>query len=464
MRYGLVALFVLVGGCASRHSWDTPWPVAPQPYPSPSEARAADRGPSPVREVRFPVDLPTVLRLAGANSLDIAFVREKVHEAYARSQLAEELFWPMFLVPAARFLRHEGRTQATDGSFLNVDKQQLFAGGGGSLRWEVGDAIYQTLSASQRYEGAQSALEATEQVVLFEAASAYYDLVREHLKAKVSEQSAEISEKLSSQLEIAVQAGRGFKGDALRARVQYAGSKLSALRSREAIKLASIRLGSLLRLAPGIELYPSEDVPALLQLIPPDAKDPDLLAEALEQRPEVRQAKAEWTASQYDGTGATWGPLIPAVQADAGLGALGPVPSNLSSTRDYALTLGWRIGPGGLFDSGRQNLAEARARQAQINVERIRQRVADEVLSSLAQVRAKEDQRKLAEQAVRDAEEALRLNQDRQAQNIGIPLEVIQAEEALTRARLDLYGAITDYNQSQLKAFTSTGRKHLPAK
>lgn len=460
MRHPILVFLLLAAGCSTREPvWETPWADQPAGYhPSPAQHR------SPVREGRFPVDLPTVLRLAGANNLDIAFVREKVHEAYARSAIAEQLFWPTLFVPGARFLRHEGRTQATDGAFLNVDKQQVFAGGWGSLRWEVGDAIYQTLSASQRYEGTKSMLEATEQSVLLDAASAYYDLVREHLRAKVSDQSAAISEKLAGQLDVAVQAGRGFRGDVLRARVQLAGNRLSALRSREAIKLASIRLGSLLRLAPGIELHPSEEVPALLELIPPTTKESELLTEALESRPEIRQARAEVAASGYDQTGATWAPLIPSVQVDAGIGALGPVPSDLTSTRDYSFTFGWRIGPGGLFDSGRQDLAEARSRQAAINLERVRQKVTDEVLSSLAQLRAKEDQRKLAEQAVKDAEEALRLNQDRQTQNIGIPLEVLQAEEALTRARLDLYGTTTEFNQAQLRALASIGRKHSSSK
>jgi outer membrane protein TolC len=226
------------------------------------------------------------------------------------------------------------------------------------------------------------------------------------------------------------------------------------------MKLASIRRGSLLRLAPGIELYPTEEAPVLLELVPPTSKESDLLAEALETRPEIRQAREELAAGRYEETGATWGPLIPSLQADTGLGVLGPVPSDLYSTRDYAVTLGWRIGPGGLFDSGRQNLSEARARQAAINLERVRQKVADEVLSSLAQLRAKEEQRKLAQQAVRDAEEALALNQQRQSQNIGIPLKVLQAEEALTRAKLELDGAMIECNQSQLRAFSAAGRRH----
>lgn len=60
---------------------------------------------------------------------------------------------------------------------------------------------------------------------------------------------------------------------------------------------------------------------------------------------------------------------------------------------------------------------------------------------------------------VEDAGEALRLNRERQAQRIGLPLEVLQAEEALTRARMDLLDAVVDFNQAQLRVFTAAGRR-----
>ena len=72
---------------------------------------------------------------------------------------------------------------------------------------------------------------------------------------------------------------------------------------------------------------------------------------------------------------------------------------------------------------------------------------------------ARFDRRLYDEQAVNDAEEALRLNQERQARNIGLPLEVLEAEEALTRARLDFYRAIVEVNQAQVRAYAATGRR-----
>jgi outer membrane protein TolC len=398
-----------------------------------------------------------VLRLAGANSLEIAFVREKVNEARARAQLAEERLWPAF-GPEFSFRRHEDLTQATDGTFVDVDKQQTFLGLRAGLRWDIGEAIFSTLAASRRVEAADSALQATREGVLLEAAQAYYDLVREHLRERVAEASAGVSEKLAAELDVSFQAGRGFKGDVLRARVQHASSRLGILRAREGMKVAALRLGNLLRLTPGIELYPAEAIPQPLALVPPGAKDEDLLQEALRGRPEIREGERELEASRRDEDAATWAPLVPTLQADAAPGRLGPVLSDLESSEDYALTLGWRLGPGGLLDPGRRRLAQAKTRQAEIHVERLKQRVTEQVLSSLARLRAKDDQIKLAESAVRDAEEALKLNQERQAANIGLPLEVLQAEEALSRARLDYYMSVVDYNQAQLRAFTHVGR------
>ena len=111
------------------------------------------------------------------------------------------------------------------------------------------------------------------------------------------------------------------------------------------------------------------------------------------------------------------------------------------------------------FDFGRADLASSRVRQAEIRLAQVRQRITNEVLASMTQLRARAEQRELAEQAVNDAEEALRLNQERQARNIGLPLEVLEAEEALTRARLDFYRAIVEANQAQVRAYAATGRR-----
>lgn len=454
MRAAHLLACLILAGCAGSAPEPFPWSAEPVEYhPPPAVAEKAA-----IRDGRFPIDLPTVLRLAGAQNLYLAFVRESVQEAYAYTKIAEEQFWPT-ISPMYRFTRHEGLTQSTPGAIVDVDKQKTFVGVRAVLDWEIGRAIYDVLSAGQRYEGSKSRFEAAEEAVLLDAAETYYDLVMEHLRARVSEESAGVSEKLATELTAAVEVGRGFQGDVLRARVRHTGSRLAVLRARESIRLTSIRLASLLHLAPGIELYPVEAVPRPLELVPPETPDGDLIAEAMENRPELRAAKAELAASEHAESGATWAPLIPNLQIDAAPGRLDHTLSDLEESSDYVVTLGWKIGPGGLFDFGRSDLASSRVRQARIRLAQVRQRITDEVLASTTQLRARGEQRELAGQAVKDAEEALRLNQERQRRNIGLPLEVLEAEEALTRARLDYYRAVVEVNQAQLRAYAATGRR-----
>ena len=76
-----LALLVSVGGCIGAAPEDFPWATQSIDYrPSWDLTEKA-----PLREGRVPIDLPNVLRLAGANNLEIAYVREKVQEAYARA-------------------------------------------------------------------------------------------------------------------------------------------------------------------------------------------------------------------------------------------------------------------------------------------------------------------------------------------------------------------------------------------
>src|SRR5258708_476891 len=94
------------------------------------------------------IDLPSALRLAGAQNLDVQIARTRLDEARANHQSAVEQFFPWLLAGAA-YNRHEGRIQAVDGTMLDADKQSYTAGGALSAHWDLGDAIYKSLAAKQ---------------------------------------------------------------------------------------------------------------------------------------------------------------------------------------------------------------------------------------------------------------------------------------------------------------------------
>ena len=109
-----LALLLLAGCSAPEQPWDQPWPRTP--------VVEVERQ-KPLPDGKYPIDLMTVLRLAGANNLDLAYFREKVQEAWARSEIADERFWPV-VGPELAFRRHEGLTQATEGSFVDVEDRK----------------------------------------------------------------------------------------------------------------------------------------------------------------------------------------------------------------------------------------------------------------------------------------------------------------------------------------------------
>lgn len=411
---------------------------------------------NPQPATRYPIDLPTVLRLAGTNHLDIALFREKAHEAYANAIVAIEGFIPT-LNPGLRFERREGETQKNEGNFIDVDAQQTFIGSNLTLDLELGDAIYSTLAEMQRYQASQSALKAKTHDAILEAAIAYIELARAQAQVVIAGQAVEITEKLVNQTETAVLQGMGFKGDVLRARSQLSSNKLALTGAKEAFNIASVRLAAILRLDHGIELYPAEKVLVPIKLISDSEKLPELIKKAMIQRPELKEAEANLVALKNERDGTVWGPLIPLFRAEGGAGGLGHDPDTFNSRVDYKVSLGWKIGPGGLFDMGRQHQTSSRYEAKRIGLAKLVQEIEEDIRIAYAKVIAKTEQMKIAEDGLTDAAESLKLNQERQMMGIGIPLEVLQAEEALTKARLDHLVAITEYNKSQLTLFTKIG-------
>jgi outer membrane protein TolC len=450
--------FALLAGCVSGpKDWEYKWLAEPQTYnPPPKVVEKANRErPNEIAiQGRCPIDLETTLRLAGSNNLNIALAREALHSAYAKAVLEQQRFLPT-LGPGYRFWRLEGSTQATLGEFVETDKQNSLLGAGLSIRWPLGDSIFSSLAAMRNYEATRALLAVTEQVVISSAVLAYLDLLREDQRVSILIEAVKISDKLVKETEVAVKAGKGFKGDQLRSQAQKLHNQLALLQAKEALKQASIRLGSILRLDPRIELFPA-DARALPLKFVDDEKIESLVQRAFQQRPEITEAKKRLEGAREEQRSAHWGVFIPEFQADWSSGRFGSVFSNLDGQNTYQLMLSWKIGPGGILDAGRMELADAKVMSAEISLAKVKQQVEEEVRSSYSRVLSLKEQIKLATQEIQDAEEALKLNQERQTVGLGIPLEVIQAEESVTRAKLDYLAAVIEFSQAQFQLLVRT--------
>src|SRR5207247_5597035 len=123
------------------------------------------------------IDLPTTLRLANAQNLDIQIARQRLKEAKANRESAVEQFFP-WISPGAAYRRHEGRIQAVDGTVFDADKQAYTVGGVFTAQVELGEAIYKSLAAKQLVAVADHALESQRQDTILAAVQGYYDLCK----------------------------------------------------------------------------------------------------------------------------------------------------------------------------------------------------------------------------------------------------------------------------------------------
>jgi outer membrane protein TolC len=277
----------------------------------------------------------------------------------------------------------------------------------------------------------------------------------------VARDAVRIADEYESQLAGAVETGLAFKGDLLRARVQTERNRLALRQAQEQQRLAAARLAQVLRLDPAVELLAQDADLAPLRLIATNAALDALVAQSLAIRPELKQTAALARAARQASRGAKYGPLIPTLGAQGFWGGLGGgrdgVPDTFGGQQDYILGASWRIGPGGLFDLGRVRSTEARWKIAQLSSEKLRDELARQVVEAFTRWQSLADQLDTARRALAAAEEGLRLAQQRKEFAVGAVLERIQAEQDLTRARLDYLKTVAAFNTAQFALSRAVG-------
>ena len=415
------------------------------------------------------IDLPAALQLAGARSLDIQIARQKLAEAKANRESSVWQFFPS-VSPGFGYRRHDNLIQNVQGEIIDVHKDSYTVGPVIAAQVDLGDAIYKNLASRQLVKAAEFGVESQRQESILAAALGYFDLAKAQAAVGVAEEALRISQDYAEQVRRAVAAGVAFKGDALRAQVQREKNQLTLRQAEEQRGRAAARLVQTLHLERGVGLAALEDELAPLPLVATNSTLDALVVQAFSTRPELAQSRFVAGAAREAKKGAVYGPLIPSVGAQVFAGGLGggsrTSSDQFGESEDYQFTLGWRIGPGGLFDRGRIHAAEARLKIADLSGQKLADEVTRQVTESFTRWQSLTDQISTARRAVEAAAETLRLTQQRKEFAVGVVLENIQAEQELTRARLDYLNAIAEFNKAQYalrRAIGGVGQGSLSA-
>lgn len=417
-------------------------------------AAAGEGGPSYV-------DLPTVLRLAGAGHDEVEQARARHAEAVAESKQAWQRFWPTLTVGAG-WRGHEGNIQDVAGAVFEANKRQYTVGGAVLVDWSPGDLYYGALVSEQRALAAAELAEKVHVDLILQAVDRYYSLLAAEAGIAVVADDLKLTQDYAEMIAGAVEAGTAFRADLLRVKTQASRTKLALRQAEEARDLAAAALAETLRLAPETALRPAKAdlVPVSLM---GDKGVATLIAEALGNRPELRAADAGTAAATLETERAKVAPLVPSLQAGYTAGGLGGGRAgqvgNFDDQQDFFVGLGWRIGPGGLFDRQARAIADAREAVALSQTSQVKAAIGREVVEAALRAQSAGDQITINDEAVSAAEEMVKLARERQASQLGVVLEYLLAQEELTRARQSRIDAVTGFNRAQHALKTAVGSR-----
>lgn len=434
-----------------------------------------------------PIDLPDALRLAGARDLDIAIARERVLQSIAELQQARVQWLPsLYLGP--NWIRHDGQVQTVQGQIQTISKSSLFLGGtaaaGSSVSGPVpaggpaqvsgltsilrfSDAIFEPLAAQQVVAARRAGIQAATNDALLGVAEAYMDLQSAAGRLAIAREAASNAETLASLTSSYARSGAGLEADHRRSLAERDRQRKIIELSVGDLEMASAELVRRTRLDPRIVVAPVEPPETVLRLVADNCPIDDLIETGLQARPELAEAQALVQATLTRLKQAKLRPYIPSLAFRYSGGGFGGGRNSFfgdfSGRSDADVNLYWELQNLGFADRAIARQRAAQQRTATLELMKIQDRVAAEVVRAEKERVAAYRQMAEAGKAVPEAMASLSLNLTNIRRGAGLPgatrpIEVLQPIQALAQARSDYLDAVLDYNRAQFRLYRAVGR------
>lgn len=404
----------------------------------------------------LPIDLPTVLKLAGCDNLDFRIACAKLDEAHAKTLAAKMEFLPS-LHPEFENRWHSGREQNSRGVFFNVPKQSNKFGGEAVLNWQLGETVFRVLAARRRAQAQEAAAQVAVDDAKYKAVTAFYNLVQARTDLAIASERLKQADETVSLIGKRAQTGAALTADVKRAEAARAEVKQRVAQARNKARIASLNLTEVLHIDPLVTLIPHQESQDLIALVPVEKDLVPLIADGIVRRPELKESRAYWNALDKERKAAFFAPLVPAIRAELFNGSFGHDPADAHHRVDAELSIGWKIGAGGIGDVSRKRISEAAQQAEAIRFAKIADIVAREVVESQANVKTAQELIDLSKEEIAAAQETLRLTNERLKVGAVLTLDVLTAEDVLFNAKSRAAQYVNDYNRAQYSLLRSIG-------
>lgn len=459
-------------------------PTSTSSYPAPPAPLLAGRGPLPdstpapaATDTPLPINLASALQLAGARPLDVQIAGRQVAIAAAVFDRAK-LLWVPNLILGTDYFAHTGPQQNFAGDILKSDRNTFMAGLGPNVVFSFSDAVYAPLAARQDLRARQAIQQAAINDVSLQVAEAYFAVQQ----ARGELAGALLTEKHAEELSrraTALAKGLAPPPEENRAKVELARRRQASIAARERWRTASAELARLLRLDPSAVIEPMEPPFLPVTVIDPTVAVDGLIPIALTARPELAGQQAVVQATLARLKQEKLRPLVPSLALRGastpqintlGYGAFGGGPNdqlkNFAGRFDIDLQLLWEFQALGFGNRARVNERKAEYEVATLELFRTQDRIAAEVATAFAEVRASAERLNQAEPALRQALDLVNkslegLGQTRRAGGTVLlvirPQEAVAAMQMLGQTTTDFYSAVADYNRAQFRLYRALG-------
>lgn len=419
------------------------------------------------------IDLPTALAITAGQNPQVAFARQRIREAWSEVELAQVL-WVPSLRAGFNYNKHEGRIQDVAGEIIETSRGSLYSGfgsqtvGAGSpgvpgliMNFHLRDAIFEPAIAEQILRRRRHASQAVTNDMLLETATAYTDLLEALQIQAVAKDTLDHAEQLAKLTADFSETGQGLLADADRARAELAVRRVELSRADEGVRTARVRLVRLLSWPQPEPPEPQEPVLIPIDMVSREAELPELISLGLTNRPELSEARHLVGEAVQRLRREQYAPLVPSILLGLSYGVngggLGSDLIRFGDRLDMDAAAFWEIRQLGFGERAARAVAGSRLDQARWEQVRQMDQVAADVAEAHAQVMERHRQIEWSQEGITSAEHSYRRNQERIQDGQGLPLEALQAIQALDQARRQYVRSVADYNRSQFQLHRAVG-------
>ncbi|MFZ0859470.1 MAG: TolC family protein [Candidatus Sulfotelmatobacter sp.] len=301
-------------------------------------------------------------------------------------------------------------------------------------------------------------LERTDQEILFRVVQSYYGVLLAAKQLEVSDQAEKTAKSIMDRGQARFDSGLVVESDLLTAKVRLASREQELIRAKNNLELARAQLNTAMGV-PADALYQPADPLAERGLAAPSLADVE--QKALTSRPDLKRIESEQSAQQLNVAIAksSFGPRL---NAFAGWEMDNPTLLAGGGGNNWLGGIELQLD---LFEGGAKRAALSREHAIAEKMAALKQAASDavrlEVRQAYFDLDSNRQQVGVARSSIAQAQESLRINQDRYEGGLITITDLLGAEEAARRSQTDYWQAVYQFHISSANLELASGTLNL---